>query len=113
MELITFIIWSVVIILTTIILVYLLLNPKNFNQEITNRTRLFWSLVISGFAIFIFGLVAKPYINYNYCMPFNANAGFFKVTVINCDTALWLILLFSYLFLNVFLQLLLFNMRYF
>lgn len=112
MEILTFIIWSVIIILASIILVYILLSPKNFKQPVSRADRVFWSLVISGFAVFIFGIIAKPYIRYNYCQNLDlyGNANY---PIFTCGEATWLILLFLYLVVNIFLHLLLFNMYYF
>lgn len=67
MELIQFIIWLIVIVLTVFILSMVLFKPNNFKQKITNSDMILWSLVVAIFAGLIFGLIAKPYISYNYC----------------------------------------------
>ena len=110
MELSTFIIWSIIIIFAIVILVFWLFQQSNFKQKITYKDRLFWSLVISGFAVFIFGIIMKPYITYNYCSTFGINDSPFHISIISCKDAIWWILLLLYLIVNIFLHLLLINM---
>jgi len=105
MELSTFIIWSIVMVFAPIILIFWLFQQSNFKQQITYKDRLFWSLVISAFAVFIFGIIMKPYITYNYCSAFTPG-----ITIISCKDAIWWILLILYLIINIFLHLLLLNM---
>ena len=47
MELIQFIIWLIVIVLTVFILSMVLFKPNNFKQKITNSDMILWSLVVN------------------------------------------------------------------
>lgn len=101
MELTTFILWIIIIIFTVFILVVFLLKPSHFRQKVSHHDRILWSLVIATFATLIFGLIVKPYITYNYCIPPTLLSTFFPGT--SCSEIssfiLWLLELVGFLLL--------------
>lgn len=111
MELTQFLIWVLIIWLVTFLISWFVLRSINFKQRNSGARVLQLALILSLFIALIFGLIFKPSLTYNNCKTYTIKYSIFTLPVINCDQALWLSLLFSYLAGYIILYLLLFNMH--